>query len=554
MCTRPIAEYNSSFVQRLLQDCLRRIGLTFFLPKRLVDVQATGAGEDGLRIVVSANLSSPETVRYAALSYCWGGKSPFKDDMLNKAKKDIAAMERSLHFSQISAVYQDAVKTTRHLGIRYLWIDALCIAQGDVNEWKTESLKMAETYSHAFVTIAADASSTCDESFLDIQPYRGLSAGIEVPGSEFCGVGSRSFARIADESLYKHYDKTGFPPCASMMEKRGWTFQEGLLSRRVLSFRHTNVHFRCMERVDGDYDHDFLFPTDSSWREMLRSPTTASLTAADVLNVWDGVLKNFTPRDLTEADDRLVAIAGVATVLRSRSGAGNLYWAGLWKDLFVEQLLWVRDSLHKRERQTQHLKAPSWSWASLMGPVGYVHQSKGRLIWYTKVVRSPSSGDDFDGTKSGPVAVEGPFVDAVAAFEIDLQSIAPADLGYCVQTRRGAHLDTPIEVAQSPDKSGANRMILQRARSNENKNSIPAQAHIHLLLLCAGKRTAFYNSTTKKAYFLLLTKTREDEERYSRIGVWEADIFYPEWAVKLQPDQIPIKYIEDLPTRRISLI
>lgn len=55
----------------------------------------------------------------------------------------------------------DAVEVTRQLGLRFLWIDALCILQGPrtdsraYQDWKKESVRMKSVYGNAFVTIVA---------------------------------------------------------------------------------------------------------------------------------------------------------------------------------------------------------------------------------------------------------------------------------------------------------------------------------------------------------------------------------------------------------------
>ncbi|KAK1957247.1 HET-domain-containing protein, partial [Colletotrichum sublineola] len=48
---------------------------------------------------------------------------------------------------------RDAVTITSHLGIQYFWIDALCIIQGDPDDWAREAGQMCEVYSNAVVTI-----------------------------------------------------------------------------------------------------------------------------------------------------------------------------------------------------------------------------------------------------------------------------------------------------------------------------------------------------------------------------------------------------------------
>ncbi|KIV84952.1 hypothetical protein PV11_00697 [Exophiala sideris] len=552
-------------------DCQLRKEVS--LPKRLLDVQSTAVGEDDLRVVESVKVPSPETVRYVALSYCWGEKSVFRDELLKRKRFGLTEMERGLPLSHLPGVYQDAVSTTRYLGFRYLWIDALCIAQGDAEEWKTESLKMAETYSYAVVTIAADAAATCDESFLNTQRYRELSTGIEVPGSGYPGVMPEVFVRIKDDSLYDNNDLYGFPPRASMMETRGWTFQEGLLSRRVLSFRHNYVHFRCLEGIRTEFDHasfqrqaelyhgelnqissfDPNFSNESRWRDALRRPAAEPVSAYDLEEIWRLVLSSYTRRELTNAGDRLVAIAGVASTLRSRVTPGNLYLAGLWKDCFVKELLWISHVSTSWDGQKDSLSnVPSWSWASVTGSISIkdepwqLWQPWPDLQWHTELVQSPSSCDDFDGTKCGPAVVEGPFVDAI----IEQDSVTLTDLKTAVRIYPGSIIwDTPLEAVPTLCKSA---MTLQRARFRNKAwtSRSGTRACIHLLLIYSGNN----------AHFLLLTKTTETEEQYSRIGIWTMGA-HDERKPKRWPTSVPRhvnalcrEFVTNLPRRRISLV
>ncbi|PSN75089.1 hypothetical protein BS50DRAFT_581825 [Corynespora cassiicola Philippines] len=51
--------------------------------------------------------------------------------------------------------FRDAIYVTGCLGIRYIWIDALCIAQEDENDWAFESGRMEDYYLNSTITIAA---------------------------------------------------------------------------------------------------------------------------------------------------------------------------------------------------------------------------------------------------------------------------------------------------------------------------------------------------------------------------------------------------------------
>lgn len=51
---------------------------------------------------------------------------------------------------------------THRLGIRYIWIDAVCILQDSVEDWRTEASKMGNVYQNAYLVIAADLAVSCD--------------------------------------------------------------------------------------------------------------------------------------------------------------------------------------------------------------------------------------------------------------------------------------------------------------------------------------------------------------------------------------------------------
>lgn len=96
---------------------------------------------------------------HITLSHCWG-----KEDKILKTTRYPSGREVEITWPALPKTFQDAVKITRGLGIRYLWIDALCIVQGDYYpDWERESPKMV--YSSAFLYIAAthfaDPSEGC---------------------------------------------------------------------------------------------------------------------------------------------------------------------------------------------------------------------------------------------------------------------------------------------------------------------------------------------------------------------------------------------------------
>lgn len=117
-------------------------------PTRLLDVEETVL--ESVRLVLSAKAHL--TGGYLTLSHCWGEVLCFK-----LTKDSVQQFMLGIELLQLPQTFQDAVQVTRRLGIRYLWIDALCIIQDDTNktDWLHEAGLMHKVYSHSFLNIAA---------------------------------------------------------------------------------------------------------------------------------------------------------------------------------------------------------------------------------------------------------------------------------------------------------------------------------------------------------------------------------------------------------------
>lgn len=56
-------------------------------------------------------------------------------------------------------LFRDVIKVACSPGISYIWIDRLCIIQGDDKDFRSQARKMGEAYGNATLTIAT-ASAT----------------------------------------------------------------------------------------------------------------------------------------------------------------------------------------------------------------------------------------------------------------------------------------------------------------------------------------------------------------------------------------------------------
>lgn len=126
------------------------------LPARVLDVGSDTS--EHIKLYISHD---GETGKWIALSHCWGGMVPITTTTANLSQH----LESIPH--PLPRTFMDAVILTRMLGIRFLWIDSLCILQDSIDDWNTHAPHMASVYGQSYVTISADAAENSSVGFLD---------------------------------------------------------------------------------------------------------------------------------------------------------------------------------------------------------------------------------------------------------------------------------------------------------------------------------------------------------------------------------------------------
>jgi hypothetical protein len=218
--------------QRLHNAC--RGPKKILLPKRVLEIQE----DDKCNLIV--RLTEPtdgSQGAYAALSHCWGNSRSCVTTKLTLEDR-----KRGISWESIPKTFQDAIKLTSILDIRFIWIDSLCIIQDDLDDWNTESAKMADVYQLATLTLSATASSGDAQG---CYPAPSNTIGdLEVTLPDDVGA-----CEIAIRQPIAHWDAVGqgelhrrFP-----LMSRGWAFQERLLSRRLLHFCDSELVWECRE-------------------------------------------------------------------------------------------------------------------------------------------------------------------------------------------------------------------------------------------------------------------------------------------------------------------
>ncbi|KAI1269904.1 heterokaryon incompatibility protein-domain-containing protein [Xylariaceae sp. FL1019] len=342
-----------------------------WLPSRLIDVRQ-------LKLRLSTDISRVEDHQYVALSHEWGVE-PF----FTLTKDNLDDLKVHIPYQTLRPTFQEAIDITRELGISFLWIDCLCIVQGKIHqsEWHREAGTMASIYRNAILTIAVSNYGEIDSEFGD------RSVRVENPMTT---------------SVVLSQD-----PRRSLT-RRAWALQESILGSRTVHVVRGNPTFiwKCRETTVKLFgSHLFTFPveqTEKIWMSRLIQ------TRCDRL--WTNIVTNYSECSLTDPNDKLVALSGLA---KTFMGAINAkYLAGVWDRYLIQGLLWRTGCDPKTEKLyfTKHERtatAPSWSWASIKGPLTFDVESEHiePVASLEKSSMTPMATDEFGALQSGSITI-----------------------------------------------------------------------------------------------------------------------------------------------------
>lgn len=391
---------------------------TSFLPERLIDV-----GVDNLRLVERNSINErnnndkgpTQRLEYCALSYCWG---PYEDSKSQTKTTRITIRNHleSLDFSSLSPVIRDAVKAAQSLSIPYLWVDSLCILQDDDSDWQRQCSQMHKIYGKARVTLVAASSRTCREGFLTSKGHYLRFPYNSAQRSDISGSFLIKFTHVSAFSRKKS------PPDLTLVEdlyndlnlsqwaRRGWTFQEDIMSSARIVYGAVGVYFgRDNKYTSKDGFAGFVNPK--------------LLTSSQSKNLWHQAWENvtyrysvFTASSFTRPTDILSALSGLAKHF------GELlqveYIAGHWVDRLHHSLMWADTSekahqslndIIKRGRQKPYL-LPTWSCLA-RGTIRSVipHNTKQCQSQITVLeVQAPTVGDNpYGAIQDASVTIQG---------------------------------------------------------------------------------------------------------------------------------------------------
>src|SRR3569833_782935 len=380
-----VSEDSFRYARRWLDDCLScrdqhsncEAGFghedSHFTPTRLIQVQTRADSSLEGRIY---HTEQGDKLQWCCLSYCWGG-----DQRIKLLKANLHALSKALP-PDLPRTIQDAMLVTQQMGMRYLWVDALCIIQDDQVDVALEISRLPHIYQDAQFTISASSAKTHLDGFLAprchdaviprykfVIPTIYLRCAYPIPDTSDNTTATTAQGELVLSTREPHYQHLDEP-----IHKRAWTFQERLLSTRVIDYCSDKLRWTC--RGAGTVADGGSALVNHQWATLPGSEALAALPALERDKLWQIVLTRYTERDMTFASDRLLALAAAAAEFArafgcdQRRGSGDSgYAAGLWRVALVQQMAWWVPSYGRRERPVAYT-GPSWSWAGIQGQVG----------------------------------------------------------------------------------------------------------------------------------------------------------------------------------------
>ncbi|KAE9365051.1 hypothetical protein N431DRAFT_488303 [Stipitochalara longipes BDJ] len=308
-----------------------------------------------------------KSVQYVALSYCWRPEAEVRD-VLGTTSYNIESHRQKLPFPLVPQTIRDAMTD-------------------DEDDWSREAAKMLDVYANPYFSITVRESDCCKLGFLGQQSHKDPEPEGDNLEEQICS-----------------------------LDKRAWCFQESAVATRILYFTHNQVGWGCFQTSGGG---NVLGETGVRLKTALGRGYSQDVNCGPFSQVreWIEVVGKYSNRQLSRETDKLPAISGLASLILEANQLGNLeppnrqytyfsirdridrkqfrdlpetspdvYLAGLWRKYFIVGLAWnVKKSIprqydNEHHNQTGDYVAPSWSWASVQGPVRY-RCTEGVNLW-----------------------------------------------------------------------------------------------------------------------------------------------------------------------------
>ncbi|KAL2074110.1 hypothetical protein VTL71DRAFT_7888 [Oculimacula yallundae] len=289
---RPIPNNTSSYAnvqlaRRWLNECMTSHRMcrhvspsSAWYPTRLVDMGFIATGY--IKVVQPRQHNEQIMGKYVTLSHCWG-----ETEFLKLSKDTLPQFEEGIEIDRLPKTFQHAIDFACRLGVRYIWIDSLCILQDSTKDWLYQSAQMDQVYNNSLCNISATAASNsakglyCDraseQNWVDevtlnttgvpgqppvpkmqlkdvakLVQTAGLKSSARISQTRQANVGTKPQLKAQGPQIPKYtvLDLNCWETNVEQgpVNKRGWVLQERLIAPRVLHFCKDQIAWECWEK------------------------------------------------------------------------------------------------------------------------------------------------------------------------------------------------------------------------------------------------------------------------------------------------------------------
>lgn len=289
---------------------------------------------------------------YATMSHVWGTHPDHHKTNLSNVQRRRTPGGFADVIPNLPRSVREGISLVLGLGIRYIWVDVLCIVQDSQQSWTENCAIMDQIYGNAVITVCAADGKDSDTGLLALDENHQTPQHVcqYAPGVQLI------LRQPAEASIAK-----------SGWNTRAWTFQERLLSRRCLIFSGGRIHFQCKSASMSE--DIFAEKAGTGWSlELVHAPLRLLSQLKD-RGVWFYAycVAVYTARELHEPFDMMEGFLGLCNLMKETLNAplffglptSHLDFALLWVATSGASLLHHTASEDLRYGQTE---LPSWSW------------------------------------------------------------------------------------------------------------------------------------------------------------------------------------------------
>ena len=306
----------------------------------------------------------------------------------------------------------------------------------------------------------------------------------------------------------KFVDPVGYP-----LLGRAWTFQEHLLSPRVVQFAKRELVWECSRTMwcccTPDYEPLVGIKRPLAPWFAPQATSASSSNTEEFIAAWKHIVSRYSVKALTYDQDILPALSGMAK--RARKAIKLKYLAGIWAEDLPSQLCWLTQAVYEGPKGgiwPENYRAPSWSWASIKGPIRWGNLQKQRGDFHVLEASCTQSDDDPTGrVRGGYIVVEG------SVFEGEFEYVGRLPYQNAFRVKRGdisVRFDADVPFNRRPFSA-----------------LMPNGTPLHCIAIGEVERDSY--PVKEYCYVLILRKIKSWPERFARVGISEVIVWRKDW-------------------------